>query len=175
MEKESNAGNGHPVNKRKMGKYGPEVPVVCFGTWPLGGAYGNVDEKRAIATMHRAIDAGLTFIDTAEAYMNAEAIIGKAIKGRRDNLFIATKVSGGDHSTKHINQALENSLRLMGIGHVDLYQLHQEAERPINDTMEDLMRLKEAGKIRYIGISNFSPSQIDAAAKRQLKKIQEIQ
>ena len=64
--------------------------------------------------MHAAMDAGLTFIDTAEGYMNAEAIIGKSIKGRRGELFIATKVSGDDHSTEHIHEALNNSLRLMG-------------------------------------------------------------
>ena len=76
-----------------MGRNGPEVPVVCFGPWPLGGAYESVEENSSIGTMHAALDAGLTFIDTAEGYMNAEAIIGKSIKGRRDELFIATKVS----------------------------------------------------------------------------------
>ena len=63
------------MRTRRMGRDGPEVPVVCFGTWPLGGAYGSVEEGTAIATMHAAMDAGLTFIDTAEGYMNAETII----------------------------------------------------------------------------------------------------
>ena len=148
-----------------MGTDGPRVPVVCFGTWPLGGAYGSVEEATAIATMHAAMDAGLTFIDTAEGYMNAEAIIGKAIKGHRDDLFIATKVSAHDHSTEHINLAIENSLRLMGTDHVDLYQLHRATDRPIEDTMGDLLRLRDAGKLRYIGISNFSVKQIGDAAK----------
>ena len=107
---------------------------------------------------------GLTFIDTAEGYMNAEAIIGKSIKGRRDELFIATKVSGDDHSTEHIHEALNNSLRLMGTEHVDLYQLHRATERPIEDTMADLLRLRDDGKIRYIGISNFSAEEIEEAA-----------
>ncbi len=149
---------------KRMGMDGPEVPVVCFGTWPLGGAYGGYEESRAISTMQAAMDAGLTFIDTAQGYMNAEAIIGKAIQGRRDELFIATKISGDDHSTEHIHGALDNSLRLMGIGHVDLYQLHRATERPIEDTMADLLRLRDAGKIRCIGISNFSAEQIDEAA-----------
>ena len=149
---------------KRMGSDGPEVPVVCFGTWPLGGAYGGYEESRAISTMQAAIDAGLTFIDTAEGYMNAEAIIGKSIQARRDGLFIATKVSGDDHSTEHINEALDNSLRLMGIDYVDLYQLHRATERPIEDTMADLLRLKDDGKIRYIGISNFSAEEIDEAA-----------
>ena len=149
---------------KRMGKDGPEVPVVCFGTWPLGGAYGGYEESQAISTMHAAMDAGLTFIDTAEGYMNAEAIIGKSVKGRRDELFIATKVSGDDHSTEHIHEALNNSLRLMGTDHVDLYQLHRATERPIEETMGDLLRLRDDGKIRYIGISNFSAEEIDEAA-----------
>ena len=148
-----------------MGKDGPEVPVVCFGTWPVGGAYGDVEEERAIATMHAAMDAGLTFLDTAEGYRNAETIIGKSIKGRRDELFIATKVSGDDHSTEHINSALEQSLTKMGIDHVDLYQLHRSTDRPVQDIVGDLLRLRDAGKIRYLGISNFSPDEIDEIAK----------
>jgi aryl-alcohol dehydrogenase-like predicted oxidoreductase len=80
-------------------------------------------------------------------------------------MFIATKVSGNDHSTENIESALENSLRLMGTDHVDLYQLHRATDRPIEDTMSDLLRLRDAGKLRYIGISNFSTKQIAAAAK----------
>ena len=148
-----------------MGTDGPLVPVVCFGTWPLGGAYGQVEEETSVATMHAAMDAGLTFIDTAEGYMNAEAIIGKSIKGRRDELFIASKVSGDDHSTEHINRAIDNSLTQMGTDHVDLYQLHRATDRPIEDTMADLLRLRDSGKIRYIGISNFAVKQIATAAK----------
>ena len=153
------------MRTKQMGIDGPELPVVCFGTWPLGGAYGQIDESMAISTMHAAIDAGLTFIDTAEGYMNAEALIGKAIKSVRGNLFLATKVSGEDHSTEHITSAVENSLALMGTDHIDLYQLHRPSERPIEDTMNDLIRMRDAGKIRYIGVSNFSVGQIAAGAK----------
>ena len=152
------------MRTKPMGEGGPEVPVVCFGTWPLGGAYGGFEESRAIATMRAAMDSGLTFIDTAEGYKNAETIIGKAIKGRRHELFIATKISGDDHSTEHINRALDNSLKLLGTDYVDLYQLHRATARPIQDTIEDLLRLRDAGKLRHIGISNFSPEQIAAAA-----------
>ena len=148
------------MRTKQMGIDGPEVPVVCFGTWPLGGAYGDFDEQNAISTMQHAIDVGLTFIDTAEGYMRAEEIIGKAIKGRRHELFIATKVSGDDHSTEHIESALDQSLKLMGTDYVDMYQLHRATDRPIADTMSDLLRLQAAGKIRYIGVSNFGPKQI---------------
>ncbi len=96
--------------------------------------------------------------------MNAEAIIGKAIQGRRDQLFIATKVSGADHSTEHIDNAIDNSLKLMGTDYVDLYQLHNSSDRPIEDTIADLLRLRDEGKILHIGISNFSPEEIDRAA-----------
>ncbi|MEE2884813.1 MAG: aldo/keto reductase [Chloroflexota bacterium] len=153
------------MRTKQMGIDGPELPVVCFGTWPLGGAYGQIDESMAISTMHAAIDAGLTFIDTAEGYMNAEALIGKAIKSVRGNLFLATKVSGEDHSTEHITSAVENSLALLGTDHIDLYQLHRPSARPIEDTMDDLIRMRDAGKIRYIGVSNFSVKQIAAGAK----------
>ena len=158
------------MRTRQMGRDGPNVPVVCFGTWPLGGAYGSVEEGTAIATMHAAMDAGLTFIDTAEGYMNAEAIIGKAIAGRRDELLIATKVSSDDHSTEHITSAIENSLRQMRIDYVDLYQLHRATDRPIEDTMADLLKLRDAGKLRYIGISNFSAEQIAAAAASRARQ-----
>ena len=153
------------MRTKQMGIDGPELPVVCFGTWPLGGAYGQIDESMAISTMHAAIDAVLTFIDTAEGYMNAEALIGKAIKGVRGKLFLATKVSGDDHSTEHLTNAVENSLTLMGTDHIDLYQLHRPSERPIEDTMGDLIRMRDAGKIKYIGISNFSIGQIADSAK----------
>ena len=152
------------MRTKQMGRDGPQVPVLCFGTWPLGGAYGPVDESQTIATMHAAMDAGLTFIDTAEGYYNAEEIIGKSIEGRRQELFIATKVSGRDHSTAHIDKALGESLRKMGTDYIDLYQLHSSADRPIQDTMEDLLRHRDEGKIRYIGISNFSPDEITEAA-----------
>ena len=150
---------------KRMGEGGPKVPAVCFGTWPLGGAYGGFEEGTAIATVHAAMDAGLTFIDTAEGYMNAEAIIGKAIKGRRGELFIATKVSGYDHSEENIRRALSNSLRKIGTDHIDLYQLHHATERPIEDTIADLLKIKDEGKIKYIGVSNFSSDQIREAAR----------
>lgn len=150
---------------KQMGIDGPEVPVVCFGTWPLGGAYGDFDEQNAISTMQHAMDVGLTFIDTAEGYLRAEEIIGKAIKGRRHELFIATKVSGDDHSTEYIESALNQSLKLMGTDYVDMYQLHRATKRPIADTMADLLRHQEAGKIKHIGISNFGPNQIREVVK----------
>ena len=130
-------------------------------------------EKQAIDTVHAALDCGMTFIDTAEAYGsmlgasgNSEEILGKALKGRRHQVFLATKVSGGDNSIEQISRAIENSLRLLQTDYVDLYQLHgSDSNYPIEKSMKGLVRLKEAGKIRYIGVSNFSAQQISQAIK----------
>ena len=138
---------------------------MCLGTLPLAGAFSQVPESQAVATLHAALDAGLTFLDTAEGYTGAEAIIGKAIRGRRHEVTIATKVSGPDHSTEHIDTAIDNSLKALGTEYVDIYQLHQpRAEPPIERTMAHLLSLREAGKIRYIGISNFSADETNEAA-----------
>ena len=127
---------------------------------------GAVSEKQAIETVHAALDCGITFIDTAGSYGASEAVLGKALKGRRDQVFVATKLSGvmreheqtPDHSIEHMNQAIENSLRALQTDYVDLYQLHApDLQRPIDQTMEGLLRLKEAGKIRFLGVSNHSP------------------
>jgi myo-inositol catabolism protein IolS len=154
------------METRHLGKDGPQVSCICFGAWPIGGAMGPVSEQQAIEAVQAAIDVGMTFIDTAESYLTSEVIIGKAIVGRRDKVFLATKVSGKDHSREHIEQALEASFRAMGTDYVDLYQLHSpHPEWPIEDTMGILLRLREQGKIRYIGISNYSAEQTAEAVQ----------
>ena len=148
------------METRPLGKEGPQVPVVCFGTWPLGGGFGDVPRDRAIATVRAALDVGLTFIDTAEGYRGSEELIGEAIHGRRHEAFLATKLSGDEHSRQHMESAIENSLRSLQTDYVDLYQIHSPQSRwPIEQTMENMLRLRDAGKIRYIGISNFSAEQ----------------
>ena len=120
---------------------------------------GELSEKQIIDTVHAALDRGVTFIDTAEGYRTSEAVLGKALEGRRDQVFLATKLTG-DHSQEHMNQAIENSLRALRTDYVDLYQLHSpQPAYPIEQTMERLLRLKEQGRIRYIGVSNFSAEQ----------------
>lgn len=154
------------MRTRQLGKDGPQVPVICFGTWPLGGAFGTVEEKQAIDTLHAALDVGLTFLDTAENYFDSQAKIGKAIEGRRDEVFLATKVSGDDHSAEHIESALSESLRLLNTDYIDLYQIHGPRPHwPIEETMAEFVKHREAGKIRYIGISNFSAEQTREAAQ----------
>ena len=154
------------MRTRQLGKDGPEVPVICFGTWPLGGAFGAIEYDQAITTLRAAIDAGLTFLDTAESYFDSQAKIGEAIKGRRDEVFLATKVSGSDHSAEHIESALAESLRLLRTDYIDLYQIHSpQPQWPIEDTVGELMKHRDAGKIRYIGVSNFSADQMRDAAQ----------
>ncbi len=148
------------MDKRSLGRNGPEVSVIAFGAWPIGGGLGTVPEAQGIAAVEAALDVGMTFIDTAEGYQTSETVVGKAIAGRRDEVFLATKLSGDDHSARHILTAIDNSLRSLGTDYIDLYQLHSPSPHwPIGETMENLLTLREAGKIRYIGVSNFSPDQ----------------
>lgn len=147
------------MRTKQLGKLGPEVPVICLGAWPLGGGMGELPDRQVIDTVHAALDCGITFIDTAEGYRTSESVLGKALAGKRDRVVLATKLSG-DHSQEHMDQAIENSLRALGTDYIDLYQLHSpKPEYPIEDTMGRLLRLKEQGKIRYIGVSNFSAAQ----------------
>ena len=147
------------MRTKQLGKYGPEVPVICLGAWPLGGGMGVLPDKQVIDTVHAALDCGVTFIDTAEGYRTSESVLGKALVGKRDKVILATKLSG-DHSLEHMQRAIENSLRALGTDYIDLYQLHgPKPEYPIEQTMGGLLRLKEQGKIRYIGVSNFSAEQ----------------
>ena len=153
------------MRTRALGKDGPQVPVICLGAWPLGGGFGAVPEEQAIATVRAGLDAGLTFIDTAEGYRGSEALIGKAVRGWRHEAFLATKLSG-DHSAEHMDRAIESSLKALGTDYVDLYQLHSpKPQWPIEQTMANLLRLREAGKIRYIGISNYSAEQTEEALR----------
>jgi len=120
---------------------------------------GAIEERQAVAAIRAALDAGVTFIDTAEGYRNSEAVVGRALRGRRDDVVLATKLSG-DHSKEHIAEAMDNSLRQLQTDRVDLYQIHSpKPQWPIEETMGELLKLRDAGKLRYIGVSNFSADQ----------------
>src|SRR5215210_1702315 len=110
--------------QRQLGADGPRIPVLMFGAWPIGGGLGAVDERTARAAIDRALDVGITAIDTAEYYRDSEAILGRALAGRpRDRLFLATKVSSGPYTRARVREALDNSLRALNTDYVDLYQL----------------------------------------------------
>lgn len=150
---------------RQLGKGGPRVSVIGLGAWPIGGGMGRVDEKNSIATVRMAIDNGITFLDTAQAYRTSEATLGRALKdGYRERCFLATKVSHR-YSKKDIESAIENSLRNLNVDFVDLYQIHSWNPRfSVEESLETMVRLREQGKIRYIGVSNFNVDQLQEAS-----------
>lgn len=152
------------MEHRQLGRDGPQVSVLGLGAWPLGGGMGQVDEATAIDTIRAAIDNGITLVDTAQAYRSSEATLGKALRGGyRERCFLATKVSG-DYSREGIRSAIDDSLRALDVEAVDLYQVHSWDDRyPIYESMETLAELQEAGKTRFLGVSNFSAEQMQKA------------
>ncbi len=160
---------------RQLGTDGPHLPVLMFGAWPIGGGMGAVDEATAIATIHRALDLGVTAIDTAEFYRGSEAIVGRALDGRpRDSVFLATKASAEPFTRARVREALENSLRALRTDYVDLYQLHRfPTGTPLEEAIAALAEARESGKARSVGVSNFTVDQL--AAARALYPIQSLQ
>lgn len=154
------------VETRTLGAGGPGVPVIGFGAWPIGGGLGAVGKREAIATVRAALEAGITLVDTAQYYRTSEAIIGEALRdGYRKRCFLATKASF-DFSAKGIRAAMENSLRALQVDQVDLYQIHGwNPQYAIEESMEEMRRLQEEGKTRFIGVSNFLPEHMERALK----------
>jgi len=156
---------------RALGSTGVEVSPLCLGAM-MFGAWGNTDHDDSIGIIHRALDSGVNFIDTADVYSRGESeeIVGKALQGgRRDNVVLATKVHGrmGDdpneygNSRRWIVREVENSLRRLRTDWIDLYQIHRpEPDTDIDDTLGALSDLVRAGKVRYIGSSTFPASAI---------------
>ncbi|NLS04775.1 aldo/keto reductase [Rhizobium sp. P32RR-XVIII] len=134
---------------------GVEVPALGQGTWNMGERPSEVE--REIASLRAGIDLGMTLIDTAEMYGegDSERVVGRAIKGRRDGLFIVTKVYPWNASRRGTIEACERSLARLGIDRIDLYLLHWRGEHPLADTVEAFEDLKDAGKIGAWGVSNF--------------------
>ena len=158
---------------RQLGKSGLQVPVLCYGTGTFGGkgdlfqAWGTTEVKEARRLVDICLEAGVNMFDTADAYSSgrSEEILGEAVKGRREQVILATKVffRMGDHpnqggtSRHHLMAACEASLRRLGTDYIDLYQLHAfDALSPVEETLRALDDLVRAGKVRYIGASNFS-------------------
>ena len=156
---------------RELGRTGVKVSPLCLGAM-MFGAWGETDHDESIRIIHRALDAGINFIDTADVYSRGESeeIVGKALAGgRRDNVILATKVHGtmGDdpnefgNSRRWIAREVDNSLRRLGTDWIDLYQIHRpELDTDIDETLGALTDLVRAGKVRYIGSSTFPASQI---------------
>ena len=154
------------MNHRNLGRTGMQVTPLCLGAM-MFGEWGNPDHDESIRIIHRALDAGINFIDTADVYSRGESeeIVGKALAGgRRDNVVLATKVHGtmGDdpnqfgNSRRWIMREVENSLRRLGTDWIDLYQIHRpEPDTDIDETLGALSDLVRAGKVRAIGSSTF--------------------
>jgi aryl-alcohol dehydrogenase-like predicted oxidoreductase len=159
------------MDYRTLGTTGVKVSPLCLGAMMFGG-WGNSDHEDSIRIIHRALDAGINFIDTADVYARGESeeIVGKALAGgRRDNVVLATKIHGtmGDdpnefgNSRRWIVREVENSLRRLKTDWIDLYQIHRpETDTDIDETLGALSDLIHAGKVRYIGSSTFPASQI---------------
>src|SRR4051794_5636403 len=159
------------MESRRLGRTGVQVSPLCLGAM-MFGAWGNTDHDDSVRIIHRALDAGINFIDTADVYSGGESeeIVAKALAGgRRDDVVLATKVHGtmGDdpnefgNSRRWIVREVDNSLRRLGTDWIDLYQIHRpEQDTDIDETLGALTDLVRAGKVRYIGSSTSPPSQI---------------
>jgi aryl-alcohol dehydrogenase-like predicted oxidoreductase len=172
------------MDYRTLGRTGVKVSPLCLGAM-MFGAWGNEDHDDSIRIIHRALDAGINFVDTADVYSRGESeeIVGKALSGgRREHVVLATKVHGkmGDdpnefgNSKRWIRTEVENSLRRLQTDWIDLYQIHRpEPDTDIDDTLGALTDLVREGKVRYIGSSTFPASQIVEAqwvAERRVRE-----
>ncbi len=153
------------MHYRTLGRTGVKVSPLCLGTM-MFGQRGNPDHDDCIRILHRALDAGINFVDTANVYSNGESeeIVGKALRGRRDRVILATKVhmpmgdgpNDSGNSRVHILREVENSLRRLQTDYIDLYQLHRpDPDTPIEETLSALDDLVHSGKVHYIGSSTF--------------------
>jgi aryl-alcohol dehydrogenase-like predicted oxidoreductase len=164
------------IEKRRLGKNGPEVSAIGLGCMGMSEFYSGGSEQESIATIHHALDRGVTFLDTADMYGWGanEELVGRAIRGRREDVFLATKFGnvrgpngeflGIRGDPEYVRSACEASLKRLGVEVIDLYYQHRvDANVPIEDTVGEMSRLKEEGKIRFLGLSEAAPRTIRAA------------
>ncbi|MEV6711548.1 aldo/keto reductase [Lentzea sp. NPDC051208] len=158
------------MRTRMLGRTGIEVSAYCLGTM-MFGQVGNPDHDDCVRIIHRALDAGINFVDTADVYSygETEEIVGKALRGRRDDVVLATKVNGvmgkghnrSGSSRRWILAEVEHSLRRLRTDHIDLYQVHHPDPRTdVEETLSALTDLVRAGKVRAIGCSNLPAAEI---------------
>jgi aryl-alcohol dehydrogenase-like predicted oxidoreductase len=166
------------MQQRRLGKDGPSVSAIGLGCSGMSGDYGVPDDVESIATIHRAIDLGLTLFDTSDAYSAGrnEDLVGRALKGRRDKVFLATKFGnirgpkgergGVNGRPDYVPVACEASLKRLGVDVIDLYYQHRiDPNVPIEDTVGAMARLIEQGKVRYLGLCEAGARTIRRAHK----------
>ena len=166
------------LSKRKLGTQGLTVSALGLGCMGMSEFYGASDEQESIATIHRAIELGCTFLDTADMYGSGknEELVGRALKGRRDQVVLATKFGnmrgakgeflGVNGKPDYVKQACDASLKRLGTDVIDLYYQHRvDKTVPIEDTVGAMAELVKAGKVRYLGLSEASPKTIRRAHK----------
>lgn len=165
------------MQQRAFGRSGPLVSSLGLGCMGMSEFYGARDEGESIATIHRAIELGITFLDTADiyGYGDNEVLVGNAIRDRRDKVFLATKfgilrdrnkpaVRGANGKPEYVRACCEASLKRLGIETIDLYYQHRvDPETPIEETVGAMAELVRAGKVRYLGLSEASPQTIRRA------------
>ena len=164
------------MKQRRLGRNGPMSSAIGLGCMSRSGTYGPADDAESIATIHRALDLGVSFLDTADMYGvgRNEQLVGKAIKGRRHGIVLATKfgnMRGADGAflgvngrPEYVRQCCEASLKRLGVDVIDLYYQHRvDPEVPIEDTVGAMSRLVDEGKVRHLGLSEAAPQSIRRA------------
>lgn len=160
------------MNKRELGKSGIQLTEIGLGTWAIGGpwewGWGPQNDRESLEAIEKALELGMNWLDTAPLYGlgHSEAIVAQAIRKRREDVFLATKCGlvwdetkkiTNNNRPESISQELEYSLRRLNTDYIDLYQIHwPDAQTPVESSWEAMVRLKEQGKVKYIGVSNFN-------------------
>jgi aryl-alcohol dehydrogenase-like predicted oxidoreductase len=163
------------VEYRQLGRTGEKLPVIGMGTWRMGTRGSKTERDEQAEVLRRGIDLGMNLIDTAEIYASgrSEEVVGEAIKGMRDKVFLATKVGPGHLHYDDVIKACHGSLRRLHTSYIDLYQVHwPDPHVPITETMSAMEKLIKDGAVRYMGVSNFSVRETEKA--RQALSVNEV-